>query len=109
MNAETAYQTLANYLSNIVNLNHWDKLVLEADIADSMVKSVCYGLKSDERFNNLNRLNPSAAADMKKALFFLRDNIKETTGERVWTINFELLSNRKFNINYSYEKPDWLG
>lgn len=57
MNTEDAYTTMAEYLNCKVNLPDWDKLVLEADVADTMVKSLCYGLKNNQRFNDVNNLH----------------------------------------------------
>lgn len=39
-------------------------------------------------------------------MFFLGDNLLETTGNRIWGVDFTLFPDGKFNIEYNYNKPD---
>ncbi len=44
--------------------------------------------------------------DASNSILFLRDDLLETTGERIWGLTFTLFPNGKFNIVYDYNKPE---
>lgn len=50
----------------------------------------------DEQFNR-------SACD---AALFLRDNLLQSTGDRIWGLTFTLYRDGKFNIEYDYNKPE---
>ena len=41
-----------------------------------------------------------------KALYFLRDDLLRTTGQRIWGLTFTLFPDGKFKIEYDYNKPE---
>ena len=43
---------------------------------------------------------------VSNAIFFLRDNLLHTTGQRIWGLTFTLFPDGKFKIEYDYNKPD---
>ena len=40
------------------------------------------------------------------ALLYLRDNLLQTTGQRIWGLTFTLWPDGKFKIEYDYDKPE---
>jgi len=99
---ELCYQILADYLIGNAGNDEWDTFVLESEIYDSMTTASAYKIYANEKeclgFEYCNKRN--------KATLFRRDNILESTGERVWGLNFTLEKDGRTKINYNYDKPD---
>ncbi|RKT50736.1 hypothetical protein DFR40_2663 [Azonexus fungiphilus] len=43
---------------------------------------------------------------IRDACLYLRDDLLQTTGQRIWGLTFTLHPDGKFNIEYDYEKPE---
>lgn len=46
------------------------------------------------------------AFKVNDAVIYLRDDLLQTTGQRIWGLTFTLYPDGKFNIDYDYEKPE---
>ncbi|QTL37582.1 hypothetical protein [Pseudoalteromonas viridis] len=110
MNTEQAYNVIANVLfAHFEPSEQFDKLELKMEIGDGATKRQVW-----KYFNGVSsqpvgkRLPMQAGNDLEEAAFFLRDNLLETTGEQIWGLTFTLFPDSSFNIEYTYEKSDWL-
>lgn len=61
-------------------------------VSSSGDKSISLG------FENAFKVNDAAT--------YLRDDLLQTTGNRIWGLTFTLYPDGKFNIDYDYEKPE---
>ncbi|WP_194866976.1 hypothetical protein [Pseudoalteromonas sp. PPB1] len=111
MNTEQAYSVIANVLFAHFDPNEkFDKLELILQIGDGAIA------RNTWRYLGIDKFPPAlglklplqASLDLGKAAFFLRDNLLETTGEQIWGLTFTLYPDSSFNIEYTYEKSDWL-
>ncbi|TQF67874.1 hypothetical protein [Pseudoalteromonas luteoviolacea] len=110
MNTEQAYSVIAGILSAHFEPNEvFDRLELMVEIGDGATRRQVW-----KHFNGVSsqpigkRLPLQAGADLRRAVFFLRDNLLETTNEQIWGLVFTLYPDSSFNIDYTYEKSDWL-
>ncbi|MCF2910820.1 hypothetical protein L1285_21160 [Pseudoalteromonas sp. DL2-H2.2] len=111
MNTEQAYNILGNVLFAHFDPDEpFDKLEMILQIGDGAIARNTWRYFGVEKFPPvLDREVPlQACLDLSKAAFFLRDNLLETTGEQIWGLTFTLYPDSSFNIEYSYEKSDWL-
>ncbi|TMP38344.1 hypothetical protein CWB98_06320 [Pseudoalteromonas rubra] len=111
MNTEQAYNIIANVLyAHFYPEEQFDKLEMVLQIGDGATASNAWRyIGGDKLPPVLDREVPlQASLDLSKAAFFLRDNLQETTGEQIWGLTFTLYPDSSFNIEYTYEKSDWL-
>ena len=99
-----AYKKIAQSL--IASLDSdWDTVVLDTKILDNN----CSALSVIQYTNNKQKyltLPFEAVFDANAAALFLRDEIFEAKGDRIWGLTFILHSDGKFKIEYDYNKPD---
>ena len=107
MTVEEAYETLAAYALACVGEKDWDFLTVKSDIYEQMSSSkVVLTIKNEDHSLKQSSVPFALSNDRNIATLFLRDNLLETTGERIWGMNFSLAKDGKMKINYSYDKPD---
>ncbi len=104
MNVEKAYNLLAEFLVRKIDCNDWDKLTLDLDIGDESVGIECWRYFGSDK----DQGHGSIPFSIKKAAFFLRDDLEHSTGARPWTLTFTLFPDYKFKLDYGYDKPEWL-
>lgn len=106
MQTEEAYELIAQDLYAVVEPSHWDCARVTTKVFTRMTESSysrqfngdCF---ENERFPSLRTAGPAS-----KAALFLRDNLLQTTGQRIWALTFTLYPDGKFNIDYDYNKPE---
>lgn len=98
---EDAYQSLAQEIMEFVAERPWDTA---KGIYQILTRSTGHKwlLVKDGVENKKGRAPSWNASD---ALFFLRDHILATTGDRIWGLTFTLFPDGKFNIEYDYNQP----
>jgi len=103
---EDVYMVLAQEIIAFIGNRQWIKAGGKYEVYNKMVASSWwleneFGIDETGDFlpDEINRL-------ASKGIFFLRDNLLETTGDRIWGVDFTLFPDGKFNIEYNYNKPD---
>ena len=100
--AEDAYHLLAQEILEFVGGRSWD-------LARGMYQIL--GKSSSQKWAIVDggcetRKGEVPLLDASPALFYLRDNLLQTTGQRIWGLTFTLWPNGKFKIEYDYDKPE---
>lgn len=106
LNVEKAYEALAMDVYAFPNGRPWDKAVGEYRLFQGMVSSrwklVRNGVDDRSWGGGDDGWNDLAC----KAARYLRDDLVNTTGQRIWGLTFTLYPDGKFNIDYDYNKPE---
>lgn len=106
MNAEDAYIAIANLAVAKAGDLNWESLIVETKIFSKMSSTVHWVVCNGQRLQGKGNA-PFDLRDLESdATLFLRDNLLETTGERIWGFTFTLTKDGNFNIEYDYEKPE---
>ncbi|KNC69095.1 hypothetical protein [Pseudoalteromonas ardens] len=111
MNTEQAYNILGNVLfAHFDAEEKFDKLEMILEIGDGATASTVWKYYEGQQTSPPLHIDLplQASLDLNRAAFFLRDNLLETTGEQIWGLTFTLFQDSSFNIEYTYEKSDWL-
>ncbi|MDQ7990411.1 MAG: hypothetical protein REI09_12315 [Candidatus Dactylopiibacterium sp.] len=102
---ESAYQTIAMVLHGSAD-SGWQKIVFKT----SVLSKNCSGMQTsvvDRAGRGVSvGLGMSKGFAVSDEVVFLRDNILETTGQRIWGLSFTLYPDGKFDIEYDYDKPE---
>jgi len=100
---EEAYADIAKSTFNFVHGRQWECAISFIEILNMseniQQRLVCKGAidgKGDQFYVN----------EALDAAVFLKDNILQTTGKRIWGLTFTLYPDGKFNIEYDYNKPE---
>jgi hypothetical protein len=101
-----AYQMLAKVALDFVKDRDWSKAVCKCQIYDGMVSSSEW-LESvtgevDDKALDWGDTSLSAA----DAAEFLKNDLLQKTGSRIWGLTCTLYPTGKFNIDYDYNKPE---
>ena len=97
---EESYSYLANAMINACDGQVWVKLILKGQVYPGMVSSE-FLIVMNEVVDETKYVKA-----IKDAVFFLRDNLLATTGDRIWGLTFTLFPDGKFKIEYDYNKPE---
>ena len=110
MNTEKAYNILANVLlAHIQENEKFDKLEMMTEIGESfLTREVTGYLDGKEFYPRLDLISSQAKDDARAASEFLRSNLLETTGDKIWGFTFTLYPGGQFNIDYTYDMPEWM-
>lgn len=104
--AEEAYMALEQDVYSFINGRTWDEATGKYGVLAKMV-SCEWGIRSGGELNQKGECPPDEINKLAcEAVLFLRDDLLETTGKRIWGLTFTLYPNGKFNIDYDYEKPE---
>ncbi|VTU37588.1 hypothetical protein H6CHR_05005 [Variovorax sp. PBL-H6] len=104
---EQAYDAIARYLLSFVGKRRWDSVACKLRIYTKMVSgSQCLIANGVSDESGGFEKDPNAMWEGLDAAAFLRDDFLRTTGERIWGLTFTLYPDRKFNIEYDYNKPE---
>lgn len=106
-NIEDAYGHLANLIVEFIASRDWDVCGVKAQITPGSVTIFGHWLqwqgKIDERAVGWG--NNEVLRSATDAIRFLRDDLLQTTGQRIWGLTFTLFPDGKFKIEYDYNKP----
>ncbi|HEY0893706.1 MAG TPA: hypothetical protein VGE32_11665 [Cellvibrio sp.] len=106
MNTEEAYQAIAQEAIEEAGDSLWDSVVVEAKIFEKASKVTHWIIFKGKKSQGNGDASSAAWGMASKGRLFLRDNLLETTGERIWGFTFTLTRDGNFNIEYDYEKPE---
>jgi hypothetical protein len=108
VNEDQAYKAIAQALLYYIGDNKWDSCKSVIAVYDGMTSPDYYyydkGIEYD--YLNGNEVPIKAAIDESDACFYLRDDLLQKTGSRIWGLTFTLYPTGKFNIDYDYNKPE---
>ncbi len=99
---EDAYQLVAQEILEFVGGRSWDSA---RGMYQILAKSTSHKWAVVDGGNE-TRKGMLPSLDASPALFFLRDDLLKTTGQRIWGLTFTLYPNGKFKIEYDYDKPE---
>lgn len=103
---ENYYHSIANLLNKSLPV-HWSKAFVLAPVLGSCVGGIRYGA-SDHTGATLDfDINWGDISDLKELFIRTRDSLLRNTGERIWSIRFEMTSDGKFSAKFDYEPPSW--
>ena len=98
-----AYMIFAESIQDFIKDRPWDKGVCECKIYQEMVRSSNWlEFKGSVNEESLDWGTVSVA----EAALFLRKNVLNISGDRIWGLTFTLYPTGKFKIEYDYEKPE---
>jgi hypothetical protein len=104
--AEQAYELLANELLEYSADCNWISAGSVVSIFGKMTQTSYWRRIGDEVIENDRFPSLNTATTASRASLFLRDELLNTTGQRIWGLTFTLYPDGKFNIEYDYEKPE---
>jgi hypothetical protein len=106
-NIEEAYEYLSRYALSFVENRCWDEIYCKFQIYSTMVTAEQYYIFNLEKNNKGGfSIDSSAMWDGLDAASYIRDNILENTGDRIWGLIFTLYPSGKFTIEYDYNIPE---
>lgn len=105
-NIEDVYMALAQEVIAFVGNRQWVKAGGKYEVYNKMVASTWW-LENVSGIDKKGDFIPSEINSLASAgIFFLRDNLLATTGDRIWGVDFTLFPDGKFNVEYDYKKPE---
>lgn len=102
---EDAYNELCKSLLDFVAGRSWDTASCSVKIYNKMA-STSWCFYKDGQQNSKAIGWGDSSIDAGGAGLYLRDNLLQTTGQRIWGLTFTLWPNGKFKIEYDYDKPE---
>lgn len=87
-------------------MQSWDKIVLEAEIGESMTARTFWLMNVDVRFQANGEIPREFRPILREAQLFLRDDLLKVTGDRIWGFVFTLHKEGRFEIEYNYDMPE---
>ena len=106
MNTEIAYKLIIQEAVAEAGNLQWDSLITEKKIFNKMRKSEYWVIFRGDKLQCGGNAPIELSYQASNATLFLRDNLLETTGQRIWGFTFTYHKNGKFNIEYDYNKPE---
>lgn len=103
---EDVYMALAQEILAFVGNRNWDKAGGKYEIYATMVSSEWWMENENGRDETGDIFPDELRRDAISGIRFLRKNLLETTGNRIWGVDFTLFPDGKFNVEYNYNKPD---
>lgn len=101
-----AYQKITQEIMAFVDEQPWEEAGAKYEVFSKMISSRWwrrYGNGVDKCGSDIPREISKSA---KAGVYFIRDHLLQTTGQRIWGLTFTLYPDGKFNIDYDYEKPE---
>lgn len=106
MEIEEAYRAIAAIGLDIFNTDEWDKIVIRSDVGESMASFQSSRVIGAQEISAKKVSSFNVSINASKAAICLRNNLLETTGERILGLTMTIDKNGTFNIEYSYDKPE---
>jgi hypothetical protein len=102
---EQAYDELAASCIDFVRGREWNLAICRTQLFAKMAQV------ENSLIWNSSRVTdgvdwPDSSISPGRAALFLRDDLLNTTGQRIWGFAFTLYPDGKFNIEYDYNKPE---
>lgn len=108
-NVEEAYEAIAQDVMSFLGGRDWDEVVGKYAVYSTviecrwwLVKDGCVDRKSAGGLNSFGLFNDRAC----DAVYYLKDNILKSGGDRIWGLTLTVYPNGKFNIEYDYNTPE---
>ena len=101
---EDAYRQIASALADS-GCGDWYSVLFRTSILGTVCSAMTTTLVSSSGDRSIS-LGFENAFKVNDSVIYLRDDLLETTGERIWGLTFTLHPDGKFNIEYDYEKPE---
>ncbi|WP_139214122.1 hypothetical protein [Atopomonas hussainii] len=104
---EEAYCRLAAYVLGFIDGRQWECAGCHMQIFQKMASGSQWFIYNGgrEEKGGFER-NPSALWEGLDAAIYLRDDLLEKDGSRIWGVFFTLYPDGRFNVEYDYNKPD---
>lgn len=106
MNVEKAYQVIATCAQLEAGSLSWDFLTVESKNFFKMAEIIHWVNQGGKRMQSNGAIDFDMSMKQLESILLIRDNLIETTGQRIWGLTFTLWPNGKFNLEYDYNKPD---
>ncbi|MGE5622772.1 MAG: hypothetical protein ACM3WS_06425 [Bacillota bacterium] len=106
MTVEGAYQDIASALMSVLRGEAWTKIQIDARIYENTIREVIVVWHGESADRTRYIEAPAMADKVLNASLFLRDDILQTTGERISGFVFTLQNDGKFHIDYQYDATD---
>lgn len=106
MNAEDAYNQIANAVVEFCSGSKWDTAGSKTTIFSQMTQSNYWRQLGEEIIENDRFPSFSTGGEASRAALFLRNDLLKSTGQRIWGLNFTLFPDGNFKIEYDYDKPE---
>lgn len=105
MNVEDAYRIIAEGCLFAVGDVAWDKIVMKAEVGESMVSRTVQAYVGDAVKHAHGDVPLEFELQLADAQFLLRDDLLKATGDRIWGFTFTLYREGRFDIEYDYKMP----
>jgi hypothetical protein len=105
-NVESCYDAIADELQAFVNSRPWDLAVGTYRLFSNSTSAEWYLVHAEKQEHSGGFPPREIASRATEALFFLRDDLLRTTGDRIWGLTFTLFPTGKFKVEYDYNKPE---
>ena len=104
---EQAYDALGAYVLCFVGDRPWETAACRMQIYSRMASATQW-LVSNGAVDETGGFdtNPNAMWQGLDAALFLRDQMMKRDGRRIWGLTFTLHPDGKFDLQYSYDKPE---
>lgn len=101
---EQAHQELKNACLAFIRGRPWDSVTCHAVILNKMARISIY-LVHENQIERKRLAWTGASTAPEDAVLFLRDDLLNTTGERMWGMTFALYPDGRFNIEFDCNQP----
>lgn len=101
---EDAYFVIGNILHDVASIG-WKSIFIKTKILEKSCSNIIIVQTNDKGMEIYIDLEYSILRLATNAIRFLRENLLETTGQRIWGLTFTLFPDGKFKIEYDYNKP----
>lgn len=102
---EQAYEVLAHSILDFIKDRDWDQGICKCQIFSEMASADHFFLYQGV-VNDMALGWPKEGASAGRAALFLRDDLLNASGQRIWGLAFTLFPDGKFRIEYDYDKPE---
>ncbi len=106
MNTEDAYRLIAQQSIEMAGTIVWERLIAEIKVYEKMSSVINWAYVDGKKIQGDGAASIHLNSQASQAVLFLRDNLLETTGQRIWGLTFTFTRDGNFNIEYDYEKPE---
>lgn len=100
-----AYQAIVGEIIVFVGNKPWDEAGAKYEIFEKMISAEWWRSHDTE----LDQIGSDIPREISKkahqSIYYLRDHLINSTGNRIWGLTFTLYPTGKFNIEYDYNQP----
>ncbi|MDR0997160.1 MAG: hypothetical protein LBL69_05825 [Zoogloeaceae bacterium] len=106
LSAEDAYQAIASDLLAFVSTQKWDSAKSDWEVWNKSTGVEWASFSGGQKSTGGSFPGREITSCASAAVRYLRDDILETTGQRIWGLTFTLYPTGKFRIAYNYNVPE---